>query len=148
MSELLTAADRIDRVADWVENPPLQPVVTQIRDNQAATVQANFDEGHDPDGRIWPPAKNPLSPAGRKLMILTGLLQREAVQNIRGATATDRGFEAQAWGPGAYYGEFHDRGNERLPQRVFTGWGDVQAQGAAQQIVDYIDEQVANLLAF
>jgi hypothetical protein len=128
-------AASLEHAADFAARPPLLPIVAQINHDLVVSVWGNFEASHDPDGHPWTPAKKPLSPANRKLLVLTGLLRREAVDAVAHAPLTDAGFTAQP--PWVWYGDFHADGAGHLPQREFSGWGEEALDRAVDQVLDF-----------
>lgn len=142
-------------LADLGQPVSFAPVIKQIRQVLIGGTKTHFDAEETPDGRRWPPLKNPRSRKrdrskkrrGRRDKVLndTGLL-RSSVTASQGQghfeEQTDHSLE---WGTNLIYAATHQYGDPRrhIPAREFLGISRDMEEDIEDLVGDFVEEEIA-----
>ena len=111
-----------------------------------AGIRKNFDMARGPDGRAWPPRKNPGD--GHPLLIDTGALVKSVTKRGPGGILKVRnrsvliGTDGVNSDGGIRAAAIHNRGGSNMPQREFMGLDDETLDEIGETIADFFMEKI------
>lgn len=122
---LSVGAERMRAVAAAIRRPAtLLRLHKRLNLLLVADAKRNFDEGHGPNGEVWPPLKRPRKKgrSGEKPLRDTGVLMASLSAGRPGSISevTPQGLR---FGTSVAYASFHQRGTRTIPRRRFLGVG-------------------------
>lgn len=117
------------------------PALRKMKKTGERDIERNFREGRRSTGAKWPPRRRKYP---WPILIKTGTLMRSTSQEGASGHYETVGTRTAASGTTVFYAKFHQFGTKLLPPRQFEEVADAAVDEMAEQLADWILDNVFN----